>query len=46
MIYTKGYVDLMKRKIAVRPVNDVDAVMCIAKWNLYFYFDICKTPLF
>jgi len=45
IIYTKGNVDLMNRKTAVRPENPVDAVMGIAKWNLYFYFDLCKTQL-
>ena len=31
---------------AIRHENITIAVMCIAKRNLYFYFDLCKTPPF
>jgi hypothetical protein len=45
MIYTKWILHLMKRSPAFRHENTAAAVMYIAIRNLYFYFELCKTPL-
>jgi hypothetical protein len=42
----KWIIALDNPEMVFRHENTANAVIGIAKWNLYFYFDICKTPLF